>query len=125
MRKRRFLTQKAAFCKEENAALFSAYQRRTLFDVFLRKRFSQKCTRKGDFGYILPLICTRKGDFGYILPLICTRKGDFGYILPLICTRKGDFGYILQVFCGFERSCMVVVLRVLRERFEDKMKIIS
>ena len=38
---------------------------------------------------------------------------------------KGGFGYILQVFCGFEISCRVVVLRVLRERFEDKVKIIS
>ena len=41
MRKRRFLTQKAAFCKEENAALFSAYQRQPLFLRVLRERFSQ------------------------------------------------------------------------------------
>ena len=49
MRKRRFLTQKAAFYKEENAALFSAYQRRTLFDVFLRERFSQNMYPKRRF----------------------------------------------------------------------------
>lgn len=42
MRKRRFLTQKAAFCKEENAALFSAYQRRALFDVFFERTISAK-----------------------------------------------------------------------------------
>ena len=111
MRERRFLTQKAAFCKEENAALFSAYQRRTLFDVFLRERFSQNMYPKRRFWVHIAID---------IYP-----KRRFGYILQVISTRKGDFGYILQVFCGFERSCRAVVLRVLRERFEDKMKIIS
>lgn len=37
MRKRRFLTQKAAFYKEENAALFSAYQRQPLFLMFFER----------------------------------------------------------------------------------------
>lgn len=42
MRKRRFLTQKAAFCKEENTALFSVYQRQPLFLRVLRERFEDK-----------------------------------------------------------------------------------
>ena len=42
MRKRCFLTQKVAFCKEENAALFSAYQRQPLFLRVLRERFEDK-----------------------------------------------------------------------------------
>lgn len=42
MRKRRFLTQKTAFCKEENAALFSAYQRQPLFLRVLREQFEDK-----------------------------------------------------------------------------------
>ena len=49
MRKRRFLTQKAAFCKEENAALFSAYQRQPLFLRVLRERFSQDMYPKRRF----------------------------------------------------------------------------
>ena len=49
MRKRRFLTQKAAFCKEENAALFSAYQRQPLFLRVLRERFSQDMHPKRRF----------------------------------------------------------------------------
>ena len=49
MRKRRFLTQKAAFCKEENAALFSAYQRQPLFLRVLRERFSQNMYPKRRF----------------------------------------------------------------------------
>lgn len=49
MRKRRFLTQKAAFCKEENAALFSAYQRQSLFLRVLRERFSQDMYPKRRF----------------------------------------------------------------------------
>lgn len=42
MRKRRFLTQKAAFCKEENAALFSAYQRQPLFLMFFERTIFAK-----------------------------------------------------------------------------------
>lgn len=49
MRKRRFLSQKAAFCKEENAALFSAYQRQPLFLRVLRERFSQDMYPKRRF----------------------------------------------------------------------------
>lgn len=50
MRKRRFLTQKAAFYKEENAALFSAYQRRTLFEGFERAIFSRYVPEKAILG---------------------------------------------------------------------------
>lgn len=42
MRKRRFLTQKAAFYKEENAALFSAYQRQPLFLMFFERTIFAK-----------------------------------------------------------------------------------
>ena len=49
MRKRRFLTQKAAFYKEENAALFSACQRQPLFLRVLRERFSQDMYPKRRF----------------------------------------------------------------------------
>ena len=49
MRKRRFLSEKAAFCKEENAALFSAYQRQPLFLRVLRERFSQDMYPKRRF----------------------------------------------------------------------------
>lgn len=98
MRKRRFLTQKAAFYKEENAALFSAYQRQPLFLRVLRERFSQDMYPKRRFWIHIAIDMYSKRRF---------------------------WVYILQVFCGFEISCRVVVLRVLRERFEDKMKIIS
>ena len=50
MRKRRFLTQEAAFYKEENAALFSAYQRRTLFEGFERAIFSRYVPEKAILG---------------------------------------------------------------------------
>ena len=49
MRKRCFLTQKVAFCKEENAALFSAYQRQPLFLRVLREQFSQDMYPKRRF----------------------------------------------------------------------------
>lgn len=49
MRKRRFLTQKAAFCKEENAALFSAYQRQPLFLRVFEKTIFAKMYPKRRF----------------------------------------------------------------------------
>ena len=42
MRKRRFLTKKAAFYKEENVALFSAYQRQPLFLMFFERTIFAK-----------------------------------------------------------------------------------